>query len=158
MAQEQWIDEDEWVDEEWVDEEPNPDPAPSLKASTSVEEPSFLRRAWNELNQPLVNLPNNELDAPRLNTPVPYARLKGLGAGVVQGIGDVVSSLTSPVNLATSLLTLGSGTAAKVGMSNAARLLGLGSRYSGIPMALGGGDDIIEGAKAGDFDLLLLGS
>jgi hypothetical protein len=61
------------------------------------------------------------------------ASIEGFGAGALQGIGNLLSGLTSPLNIATTALTAGSGLAGKAGLEGIAEALSLGSKIAAAP-------------------------
>lgn len=142
---------DEWEDVEsnWEDEEE------SSVFSTSKPK-SSISSVWDWANTPLTTAPStfaksvaNQVDQPTLEEPwrIPFtggATWKGLGAGMLEGAGDVASSLTSPLNAATGLATGGSSVLAKRGLTTAARGLGLAGKTLSAPVAAHGGMTILD--------------
>jgi hypothetical protein len=137
---------DEWEDVEsnWEDEIP----------STPVKSSSYVNDAWEWANKPLTTAPStfaksvaNQVDAPTYEEPwrIPFsggATWKGLGAGMMEGAGDVLTSLSSPLNLATAAATGGSGALAKRGMATGARGLALTGKALSAPVAVHGGMEV----------------
>ena len=139
---------DEWAtEEEWVDE----------PIEESVEEPGMVGRAWDALNKPLVDLSPvanraaDYVDTPELDDTGWGARLKGFGAGAIQGLGDVVSSLTSPLELGLAAASGGSSLAAKRGLSGVARGLAAAEGGLGLLESGHGVGEIYGGAKEGNL-------
>lgn len=128
---------DEWVDDpDWQDDD---------------SDQSFLSSAWQTLSTPLWEGPSRfagevaeSIDQPSLERSPMMARLQGFGAGALQGIGDLVSGLTSPINLATTALTGGSATAARAGLPAIARTMGIGARGAGALTAGHGAGEILD--------------
>lgn len=109
-----------------------------------VQEPSL----WQRVSAPLTDAPSrwassvaDYIDNPSLERRHPMA---SFGAGALQGIGDLVSGLTSPINLATTLLTAGSGTALKAGMPGLAKVASLGAKGAGALTAGHGAGQVIS--------------
>ena len=63
----------------------------------------------------------NSLDAPSLERSPLRAQFEGFTAGATEGLGDLASGLTSPLDMALMLLTGGSGIAAKKGATTAVK-------------------------------------
>lgn len=123
------------------------------------------QKAWEWANQPLTDLPSraakagaDKLDTPTSEEPwrIPFtggATWKGLGAGLLEGAGDVGTSLTSPLSLA--LLASGGGAeaAAAKGFGGTARALSTVEKGANATLGLHGaykaGKGIQEG-KLGD--------
>lgn len=115
------------------------------------EEPGFISSAWDTLNKPLLEFPSkagrwiaDKIDAPDLDTSPGLASLKGFAAGATEGLGDVLSSMTSPLELAGAALTGGSSLAAKRGLggivdaaSVANKMIGTGVAAHGATQAFG---------------------
>jgi hypothetical protein len=132
---------------------------------------------WERLNTPLVpqiataaKALADHLDAPRmgdqeLNDRIPgmgtlSAQLRGLHAGLIEGGGNVITGLTSPLGIAMSLLGMGEESAAvkyvpalkgllKSPAVQALQRWGLGAASAGF--AGHGAGEVLEGASAGDL-------
>src|SRR4029453_12177005 len=72
------------------------------------------------------------------------ARMKGFGAGALQGIGALESGFTSPLNIATTLPTGGASTAARAGLLQVARGRSLGSKALAAPVILHGAGNVLS--------------
>lgn len=77
---------------------------------TEKQPEGFLSRAWKTLSSPLTDLPSkaasylaDKIDEPRLNQSPDVASMKGFLAGATKSAGDLVSGLTSPLNLGLSV-------------------------------------------------------
>lgn len=136
---------DDWFDqfEEDTDYFGQFESADNMEIPITEPEPS----TWGKLNTPLTTRPSEigrdiakesfferrkESDNPL------WASLMGFYEGATEGIGDTLSSLTSPVNLATTLTTMGAGGAAKLGLGQGARALQLLSGALSAPVAAHG--------------------
>lgn len=115
--------------------------------SPVVNEPSL----WERISVPLTDAPSrwatsiaDSIDMPSLERSPLMARAQGFGAGALQGLGDLVSGLTSPINLATTLLTAGSGTAIKAGMPGLAKIASLGAKGAGALTAGHGVGEVVS--------------
>lgn len=118
-------------------------------------EPSMLSKAWHMAADPLTDLPSrfaksvaDYIDQP-VNRDDTYlsgvaARAKGFGAGAIQGIGDLMSGLTSPLNIATTAATMGSGAAVKAGLPGAARGLSLIGKGLSAPVVAHGAINLLD--------------
>lgn len=69
---------------------------------------------------------------------------KGFAGGALEGVGNIASSLTSPLSLATIGLGGAEYGAGKAGLSSIARLLGLGTRVASAPFAIHGVSEVIR--------------
>lgn len=145
--------EDEWEDtgDVWVDE-------PVVEPEQPVlDEPSMLSKAWTALNKPLVDLTPtfnkaaDYVDQPELDDSGITARIKGFGAGALQGVGDVLSGLTSPLEVGLAAATGGSSLAAKRGLGTVSKgLATIGAGLSGLESAHGGYEVIRPDATLGE--------
>lgn len=115
------------------------------------KDPSFLESAWNAINEPLTNqLPDylnpsklakrasEYVTTPELDDSDLTARLKGFAGGATEGLGNVISGLSSPLNLGTAIATGGSSLAARQGLGGAAKGLSLIAKGLAAPMAAHG--------------------
>ena len=120
-----------------------------------TEDKGWLSKAWHTISDPLTDIPSQigRQLATDITTPVNEdesylsgvkARAKGFVGGALEGLGGVVSGLTSPLNLATTALTGGSSLAEKQGLSSIAKALNLGSRVTGLPTAIHGAGEVIS--------------
>lgn len=154
---------DDWEDVEWED---TSDPTPAVsqfEVPAQAEEPGFLSRAWSAISEPLTDAPSrfarsigDWLEAPSLSTAPTgeggigdylrerYAMAKGFGAGALEGIGDLVSGFTSPVNLATTVATGGASTAARAGLPQVARAANLVGKGAGLLTAGHGAGQVLS--------------
>jgi hypothetical protein len=72
------------------------------------------------------------------------ARMKGFYGGMLEGAGNVVSEMTSPLNLLTMGLGTGEYAAGKLGLTQIARALGYGTKAASAPFAIHGGAAVIN--------------
>jgi hypothetical protein len=133
-------------------------------APETPEEPSTLRKAWDFARTPLTTAPS---DAARVgadaidqrslddNEPIagfiPKGMLKGFAAGALQGAGDLVSAMTSPLDLALTLTGFGGAAAGRrgaLGISQAARNIEKGLM---VPLAGEGAVNAAQGVAEGDW-------
>jgi hypothetical protein len=125
-------------------------------------EQGFASQVWDAINKPLLPIFSElghagaeRLDAPDENAwRIPFtggATWQGLGAGMLQGAGDVVSSLTSPLNLATAAATGGSSLALRGGLTGTAKGLQTIGRGLSYPVMGHGALETAKGA-ANAFD------
>src|SRR5678815_3585245 len=132
--------------DEWVDDDPN--------WQDDVEAPSL----WQRANTPLITAPSDiarnvgdRMTEHSLDESMFGSQLRGFGAGALQGVGDLISGMTSTAGLATTLLTMGEGTAAKAGLSSIAKALGYGARGAGAAYAAHGAGETATGVMEGDL-------
>ena len=133
---------DEWEDtgDIWEDVE-----LPETEPVSESETPSLLSRAWSALNKPLVDLApiakkaSDWITTPELDDFGITSRVKGFTGGAIEGLGDVISGFTSPIELGMAATTGGSSIAAKRGFGTAAKgLSAIGAGLSGLESAHGG--------------------
>jgi hypothetical protein len=126
---------------------------------------STLGKVWEWANAPLTDAPSrvakaaaDKIDSPSLDRDPLTAKLEGFKAGAVQGLGDVASSLTSPLNAGLTLLGLGgeaAGARGLLGISRAAR--GAEAALS-APLVAEGAKNAVEGVSEGDYGKLGAGA
>lgn len=119
------------------------------------EEDTGLYKLWKTATTPLWTMPSQAarhissgMNA-GLNDSVPYAQLKGFGAGALEGLGDLASGFSSPLNLATMLASGGSSLAGKAGLSGLMRLLDLAAKGAGSVNIAHGGYQIANPESTG---------
>jgi hypothetical protein len=107
----------------WDDEDTQPTSIEKKQYAWEQDNKGMGTKAWEWANEPLTDLPSrgakvaaDAIDKPTMEEParIPFtggATWKGLGAGLTQGVGDVATSLTSPLSLA----LMAAGPVAKVG-------------------------------------------
>ena len=136
---------------------------PDLDATGLPETPSPLSQVWKFASSPLTTKPAEAgkqfadwYTKPTLaESPTGqgglhdfmadiYAREKGFLGGAAEGLGNVVSEFTSPINLAMMGLGGGENIAAKTGLPEIARLLGYGAKASSIPFAVHGAGQVLS--------------
>ena len=95
------------------------------------------KKVWDFANKPLTDLPSqvagdvaNRIDSPSLDRGRFAAQVEGFLGGATQGIGDTMSSFTSPINLAAMLLSGGASGAAKAGWGGTSRALNAGANLA----------------------------
>lgn len=112
---------------------------------------SMLGRGWDLISQPLWTAPAEAAAAkadyltnPVLNESPYWAMAKGLAAGSLEGLGNVVSGFSSPINLATMGLTGGSSIAARAGLPAIAKALSIGGKTAAAPMIAHGAGEVLS--------------
>src|SRR5678815_5770083 len=95
------------------------------------QQQGMMSRAWHAISDPLTDASSrfaksigDYVDQP-VNRDDTYlsgvaARAKGFGAGALQGVGDLVSGLTSPLNLVTTAATMGEAPLMRAGFGGLA--------------------------------------
>lgn len=124
---------------------------------TSVDnKPGFLSKTWKAISEPLTTIPSqfadsiaDYIDQPDPNSDGGYlsglkARSKGFLAGATQGVGNVLSSMTSPIDLAAMLMSGGESLAAKSGMKATAKALNVGTKIAGGAVTAHGGAKVLD--------------
>ena len=103
----------------WDDDDTEPTPLQKKQYAWEQENKGVGTKAWEWANTPLTDLPSragkaaaDKVDQPTAEEPwrIPFsggATWKGLGAGMLEGAGDVASSFTSPLSL--GLMAAGPG-------------------------------------------------
>lgn len=106
----------------------------------------FLSKAWNFANKPLIDTTKYMRSAADWYDDPMRAENRGtirpFMAGALEGIGNTVGSMTSPLNLATMTAFGGSGQAAKYGYQGAARGLSLLGKGLSVPFIAHGAEQI----------------
>jgi hypothetical protein len=137
--------------------------APKDERFTPDKSPSMLGQAWDVASKPLTTKPAewgkrfvDWFTTPTLEeSPTGegglqdflksiYAKEKGLVGGGVQGVGNLASEFTSPINLAMMGLGAGEFGATKAGLPAIARLLGYGSKAASVPFAVHGAGKVLS--------------
>lgn len=150
------------LDLEPLDLEPIEDQAPPEVLPEPGSDSSFLGSMWDYLyNQPLTDLPSragkavSEYIDPERGT----TGLRSYGSAFAESVGDVLSGLTTPLNLLTGGAFGGAGLAAKRGLPYAAKGLSRLGQGLSVPVALHGAGQIVSGETpsekvAGGIELL----
>lgn len=110
------------------------------------EQPSTFRRFWNTINAPTWEGPSRlGRQIAQSMDPVESREIKGLDdinralfAGITEGVGDVASALTSPINAILSLIGVGEIGAAYKGLKGATTAAGLTRKALSAPIAAHG--------------------
>src|SRR3954462_8141118 len=121
-----------------------------FRAARAKEVPK--KSLWERINEPLTDAPSrwghdfaDWMTTPEADDSWATAVAKGAVGGVGEGIGNVASGLTSPMNLGLTAATLGSGTAARMGAGAVSRALASVARMGGAAMMGHGGYNVAEG-------------
>lgn len=150
------------LDLEPLDLEPIEDQAPSEILPEPESDSSFLGSMWDYLyNQPLTDLPSragkavSEYIDPERGT----TGLRSYGSAFAESVGDVLSGLTTPLNLLTGGAFGGAGLAAKRGLPYAAKGLSRLGQGLSVPVVAHGAGQIVSGETpsekvAGGIELL----
>jgi hypothetical protein len=125
-------------------------PIETDEAPAEAPQSGWLSKAWHTISDPLTDLPSrvakkaaDYIDQPSLERSPTMARIAGFGAGALQGIGDAVSGLTSPINLATAALTGGGSLAENAGYGQLGNLLKIGGRVAAAPVVAHGTSQVL---------------
>lgn len=150
MANRQQLTEpDDWEDvSDWEDDNR---PTLTVPSQAPSQKPSMLGGIWDAISQPLTTLPSefadtiaNYIDQPSLERSPLRAQIEGFGAGAMEGLGDVISGFTSPIDLATTALTGGSSMAMKAGLPTIAKGLSMGGKAASGLTALHGAGNVLS--------------
>lgn len=152
MASSQVNQPDEWEDVEWEDEEPAPTKATTTSNNARIEAPKgLLSRAWSAISEPLTTAPSefarsvaNTVDAPSLERSPLVARAQGFLGGALEGIGDLVSGITSPLGIASTVIPGGQAVAGARGLTRTAKALNAAGKVVAAPAVAHGGSTILD--------------
>lgn len=111
------------------------------------EEPGILSKIYHAVSDPLTTAPSRfaKSVADYIDNPQGEGGYwHGLAAGSIQGAGDVLSSLTSPLNLATIATGTGSAIAAKRALPELATALNYGTKALSAPVAAHGAFNLVN--------------
>jgi hypothetical protein len=129
-----------------------------ILAEAKKREQSLAGKVWDKLVTPLTDAPSrlgkaigDKVDQRTLDESRFEAMNKGMLAGMAEGAGNVVSSLTSPLDLALTALGLGGASAAKRGFTGVARAARAGEMALQAPLVAKGAHDVTTGAAQGDL-------
>jgi hypothetical protein len=116
-----------------------------------IEQPSLMSRAYHAISDPLLTAPSrwgqefeDYISTPKLNESPMMAMAKGAVGGGIKGVGDLVSGLSSPANIAMTVGSMGSNLAAESGMSGLSTGLNAVSKLAAVPGAIHGGSQILD--------------
>jgi hypothetical protein len=123
-------------------------PSPNIKTQDFNAGPkSTARKAWDWANSPLVTAPSrwgrsasNWMTEPELDDSKYTAMAKGFIGGALEGTGDVISGLTTPLSVA-SLGSRGIASTGLRGYKTAANAL---DKFGGAGMMLEGGGEVLD--------------
>lgn len=121
-------------------------PVPQMQHQNPAEE-SMLNRLWKGFTEPLTDAPSRMAKGVADTIDNPQGEggyMRGLGAGMLEGVGDVISGFTAPSNL----LPMATGARAISTGSNAMRRITQG--LSGLPAIHGGSEVIRPDATMGE--------
>lgn len=128
-----------------------------IVAQEQPQEQSMWQRVWDRISSPLTTAPSQianalseKITTPRLNEGRLSAMIRGGVGGSVEGVGNILSSMTSPIDLTAALLTGGSSLAARAGMRGAAKGLNTIARAASLPVMAHGAQTIYEAEDLGD--------
>jgi hypothetical protein len=146
MANRQLTQPDDWEDiTDWEDAPEQP-----VVNTPTPEQPSMLSSAWDAISSPLWEGPSrfaksvSEYMQPSNDASPLQASLQGFAQGATEGVGDLLSSFTSPIDLATTALSGGSSMAMKAGLPAIAKGLSMGGKAAGGLTALHGAGNVLS--------------
>lgn len=124
---------------------------PVSNVTKPTETTSLFKRAWHAVSDPLTDAPSrlgksvgDYITTPHLDENPIITALKGFAGGAAQGLGDVSSGMTSPLNIATALLGGTEYAAGKAGLSKLAQLANIGTKVASAPMVAHGGVQVVN--------------
>lgn len=140
-----------------------PDTEDDPRLLPDTPEPSGLKKAWNFATSPLLEFPSDigrsiadwYTEPTLANSPTGEggfhdymagvsARARGLLGGMAEGVGDVVSGLSSPINLATMGAFGGGSVAARSGLPAIGKALNYTGKALSAPVAYEGGSKLLS--------------
>lgn len=129
------------------------------------EEPGMLQKAWEWARTPLTTAPSeaasavaNSIDQRSLNESKLGAQLKGFAAGALEGAGNLVSSLTSPLDLALTLTGFGGAAAGRKGMLGISQAARTAEKALLAPVTAEGVYNVGSGIAEGDIAKAAMGA
>lgn len=140
-----------------VSEMPGASEEQILEEARKREQGTF-GRAMEVARTPLTDAPSraadfvaNKIDEPSLDRSPLRAKLEGFAAGATQGVGDVLTQMTSPLDLALTALGLGGAKFAARGAQGLSRAARSGEVALQAPLVAEGAVNTFEGVKEGDL-------
>jgi hypothetical protein len=147
-----------------LDDDGNPIGQPLDDNGNPIEQPGMLSRAWHAISEPLTNAPSrlgssieNYLTDPNQQIMHPTGqgglhdyvaeRLqmgRGFIGGALHGLGDVASSLTSPINLGAAALSGGASLSESAGLPALAKGLSAAEKIPAGLQMLHGGSQVLD--------------
>src|SRR5665213_1317255 len=128
-----------------------------IAPQTKPEDEPLLSKIWRQQTTPLTDLPerasksvSDTITEPKLDESPLVAKLKGFAGGSLEGLGKVISSLTTPLNLETMGASGLSGAADKAGLDAIAKALSLTSRGLSVPLVGEGAKQAVTGETLPD--------
>jgi len=128
-----------------------------LDVGVKEQPESGLMKAWHTASAPLTEAPSRfaRQVSQYINPGSETKGLRGVGSAYIEGLGDVISGLSSPLNLGLAGLTGGSSMVARAGLPNIARNLGIGAKILSAPVAAEGAVNL---AQAEDIPQAAMGA
>jgi hypothetical protein len=116
-------------------------------AAEEVAEPGLFRRAYEKVSEPITTVPSRfaETISQYINPERQTRGLRGIGSAYIESLGDVISGLSSPLNLALAGTGAGTVAAARTGLPRVAEALNLATRGISAPVAYAGGERMLTG-------------
>ena len=122
-------------------------PKTNIPTQDFKSNPGTIGKAWNWANSPLIEAParwgktaSNWLTEPELDDSKATAMAKGFAGGALEGLGGVVSGLTSPLSVA----SLGGRGLASTGLKGYATAANAFDKIGGAGMMLEGGGEVLD--------------
>lgn len=135
-----------------------------VEPTVTPDEPGMVGRVWETLTTPLWNTPAEKgtefaeyMTEPELDTSRFEAQIKGFLGGAGEGVGNLISGFTSPLELGMLATGLGAGAAARRGASGTARALSGAERALSGAEVVSGGETALHGLQEGDIGQIGLG-
>jgi hypothetical protein len=148
-------------DESPVETKPPSELQQLITSKYQPPEQGMLSKVWDKLSSPLTTIPSQIVKpiADYIDRPIDggaffdpntamgkyeqfgknlNAGIRGFGAGSLQAVGDIISGLSSPIDLAATALTGGSNLAARAGLKSIAPALSTAARLTSAPVVAHG--------------------
>lgn len=129
-----------------------PDVTKPQITETKPEDKSFAQKVLDTVTQPLTDAPSRVAKhiSSYINPDSTTTGVRGIGSAYIEALGDAVSGLTSPVNLALTAATGGAGYAEKAGLGEIAGALRTGTRLASVPIAASGVHQVVSGKNTSE--------
>jgi hypothetical protein len=122
------------------------------------QERSTLGKLYDKATTPLTTKPSeiatdvaNSIDQRSLAETPWMARLKGFAAGATEGVGNILTQMTSPLDLALTLVSGGGVTAGKRGLLGISKAARQAEAALSAPFVAAGASEAVQGAQEGDM-------
>jgi hypothetical protein len=122
-------------------------PSDEVTKATAEPDELLIKKGWNFATKPLTDAPTRfaKSVSDYINPHSETTGLRGIGSAYIEGLGQAISGLTSPLNLATAGLGTAETAAARYGLPQVARLANIGGRVASASMIPEGLEHAVHG-------------